>query len=105
MIQYRVSVHVHASLVVAASCSAGRNNSYDMRVSWCSKSSRVRGPRCARSRRAVAARCDKLDYKASGVDIEAGNDLVQRIKKLNPDIGGFNGMFPFGTHPTKYFTN
>ena len=54
------------------------------------------GPRCSRSRRNIVVKCDKLDYKASGVDIQAGNDLVQRIKKLNPDIGGFNGMFPFG---------
>ena len=54
------------------------------------------GPRCFRSRRNLAVKCDKLDYKASGVDIQAGNDLVQRIKMLNPDIGGFNGMFPFG---------
>jgi hypothetical protein len=57
------------------------------------------GQRCTRPRRLVAVSCDKLDYKASGVDIQAGNDLVQRIKKLNPDIGGFNGMFPFGTLP------
>ena len=41
----------------------------------------------------------KLDYKAAGVDIDAGNELVQRIKKLNPEIGGFNGMYPFGAPP------
>lgn len=39
---------------------------------------------------------DKLSYKDAGVDIDAGNELINRIKKLNPDIGGFNGMFPFG---------
>lgn len=39
---------------------------------------------------------DKLSYKDAGVDIDAGNELVNRIKMLNPDIGGFNGMFPFG---------
>ena len=37
-----------------------------------------------------------LSYKAAGVDIEAGNELVRRIQKLNPSIGGFSGMVPFG---------
>ncbi|KAK9845001.1 hypothetical protein WJX74_009533 [Apatococcus lobatus] len=37
-----------------------------------------------------------LDYKAAGVDIDAGNELVRRIKKMNPSIGGFSGMVPFG---------
>lgn len=37
-----------------------------------------------------------LDYKAAGVDIDAGNELVNRIKKLNPDIGGFGGLVPYG---------
>ncbi len=37
-----------------------------------------------------------LSYKAAGVDIEAGNELVKRIQKLNPSIGGFSGMVPFG---------
>jgi hypothetical protein len=30
------------------------------------------------------------------VDIDAGNELVRRIKKINPAIGGFSGLFPFG---------
>ena len=38
-----------------------------------------------------------LSYKSAGVDIEAGNELVRRIQKLNPNIGGFSGMVPFGT--------
>lgn len=37
-----------------------------------------------------------LSYKDAGVDIDAGNDLVRRIKKMNPSIGGFSGMVPFG---------
>lgn len=37
-----------------------------------------------------------LSYKDAGVDIDAGNELVRRIKKLNPSIGGFSGMVPFG---------
>ena len=29
-----------------------------------------------------------------GVDIEAGNAFVERLKEKAPSIGGFNGMFP-----------
>lgn len=46
-----------------------------------------------------AAKDEPLSYKAAGVDIDAGNELVNRIKKMNPSIGGFNGLFPFGTFP------
>ena len=34
-----------------------------------------------------------MNYKDSGVDIEAGNEFVERLKKKAPAIGGFNGMF------------
>jgi len=34
-----------------------------------------------------------MDYKTAGVDIEAGNAFVERLKKKAPTIGGFNGMF------------
>ena len=34
-----------------------------------------------------------MDYKTSGVDIEAGNAFVERLKEKAPNIGGFNGMF------------
>lgn len=37
-----------------------------------------------------------MSYKSAGVDIDAGNELVRRIQKLNPSIGGFSGMVPFG---------
>ena len=34
-----------------------------------------------------------MDYKSSGVDIEAGNAFVARLKEKAPTIGGFGGMF------------
>ncbi len=34
-----------------------------------------------------------MNYKESGVDIEAGNAFVQRLKEKAPSIGGFGGMF------------
>jgi phosphoribosylformylglycinamidine cyclo-ligase len=37
-----------------------------------------------------------LTYKTSGVDIDAGTELVERIKKMCPSIGGFGGLFPLG---------
>jgi phosphoribosylformylglycinamidine cyclo-ligase len=35
-----------------------------------------------------------ISYKSAGVDIDAGNELVKRIKKKLPKIGGFGGSFP-----------
>lgn len=35
-----------------------------------------------------------ITYKSSGVDIEAGDELVRRIKAKAPVIGGFGGCFP-----------
>ncbi|MCB1111770.1 MAG: phosphoribosylformylglycinamidine cyclo-ligase [Chlamydiales bacterium] len=37
-----------------------------------------------------------MTYKDAGVDIDAGNELVKRIKKFAPDIGSFGGLFPLG---------
>ena len=34
-----------------------------------------------------------MNYKDSGVDIEAGNAFVEDLKKKAPSIGGFGGMF------------
>jgi phosphoribosylformylglycinamidine cyclo-ligase len=45
---------------------------------------------------ATAAPPEGLSYKAAGVDIDAGDELVKRIQKLNPTIGGFSGLVPFG---------
>lgn len=40
---------------------------------------------------------ESLSYKGSGVDIDAGTELVRRIAKMAPGIGGFGGLFPLGT--------
>ncbi|KAL9397287.1 hypothetical protein Peur_011540 [Populus x canadensis] len=37
-----------------------------------------------------------LTYKDAGVDIDAGSELVRRIAKMAPGIGGFGGLFPLG---------
>ncbi|MCK9582712.1 MAG: phosphoribosylformylglycinamidine cyclo-ligase [Endomicrobiales bacterium] len=42
----------------------------------------------------------QITYKQSGVNIDAGNELVKRIKKKLPKIGGFGGLFPL--EKTKY---
>jgi phosphoribosylformylglycinamidine cyclo-ligase len=39
-------------------------------------------------------RAPGLTYRQAGVDIDAGNDLVDRIQKLAPGLGGFAGMLP-----------
>jgi phosphoribosylformylglycinamidine cyclo-ligase len=41
-----------------------------------------------------------ITYKSSGVNIDAGNELVKRLKKKLPKIGGFGGLFPVSG--TKY---
>ena len=39
-----------------------------------------------------------LTYKDAGVDIDAGSELVRRIAKMAPGIGGFGGLFPLGMY-------
>lgn len=39
---------------------------------------------------------DGLTYKDAGVDIDAGSELVRRIAKMAPGIGGFGGLYPLG---------
>ena len=46
-----------------------------------------------------AGKAEALSYRTAGVDIDAGNELVRRIQKMNPSIGGFSGMVPFGASP------
>uniref|UniRef100_A0A453JRF6 phosphoribosylformylglycinamidine cyclo-ligase n=2 Tax=Aegilops tauschii subsp. strangulata TaxID=200361 RepID=A0A453JRF6_AEGTS len=35
-----------------------------------------------------------MTYKGAGVDIDAGSELVRRIRKMAPWIGGFGGILP-----------
>ncbi|KAI4987954.1 hypothetical protein ZWY2020_029584 [Hordeum vulgare] len=35
-----------------------------------------------------------MTYKGAGVDIDAGAELVRRIRKMAPGIGGFGGILP-----------
>uniref|UniRef100_J3LUG1 phosphoribosylformylglycinamidine cyclo-ligase n=2 Tax=Oryza brachyantha TaxID=4533 RepID=J3LUG1_ORYBR len=39
-----------------------------------------------------------MTYKDAGVDIDTGAELVRRIARMAPGIGGFGGLFPFGDH-------
>lgn len=41
-----------------------------------------------------------ISYKNSGVNVEAGNEFVRRIKKSLPKIGGFGALFPL--HNSNY---
>jgi phosphoribosylformylglycinamidine cyclo-ligase len=41
-----------------------------------------------------------ITYKSAGVNIGAGNELVKKLKKKLPRIGGFGGLFPI--RGTKY---
>ncbi|KAF3437618.1 hypothetical protein FNV43_RR20374 [Rhamnella rubrinervis] len=53
----------------------------------------------SRSRRVVSMSKNSdggLTYKDAGVDIDAGAELVRRIAKMAPGIGGFGGLYPFG---------
>eukprot|EP00890_Picochlorum_soloecismus_P004997 jgi/Picsp_1/5499/NSC_02858-R1_phosphoribosylformylglycinamidine cyclo-ligase len=63
-------------------------------------SAQISSSRRRTKRRALVVRAvddgQNLSYKSAGVDINAGNELVKRIQKLNPNIGGFSGMVPFG---------
>lgn len=69
----------------------------------CSTSGRVMAPdhphafeRNGRKMSRQASKSEGLSYRTAGVDIDAGNELVRRIQKMNPNIGGFSGMVPFG---------
>ncbi|WVZ96863.1 hypothetical protein U9M48_042446 [Paspalum notatum var. saurae] len=44
----------------------------------------------------TSERKEGMTYKDAGVDIDAGTELVRRIAKMAPGIGGFGGLFPWG---------
>lgn len=52
----------------------------------------------------IADEAGGLTYKDAGVDIDAGSELVRRIAKMAPGIGGFGGLFPLGNDlPLSFF--
>lgn len=65
-------------------------------TAWVRPCKRMRA--CQRGMMSVKAETSSmgLSYKDAGVDIDAGNELVKRIQKMNPSIGGFSGLVPFG---------
>ncbi|KAG8061636.1 hypothetical protein GUJ93_ZPchr0003g17286 [Zizania palustris] len=67
------------------------------------QSQRLRLPATAAAgtrRAGVACSCgvggEGMTYKGAGVDIDAGTELVRRIARMAPGIGGFGGLFPWG---------
>ena len=54
------------------------------------------GVRASADGSAEAGKATGLTYRESGVDIDAGAELVRRIAKMTPGIGGFGGLYPFG---------
>lgn len=67
---------------------------------------RLSFPQAGEGMRRVSVACSStkgeedegMTYKGAGVDIDAGTELVRRIRKMAPGIGGFGGLFPFGIH-------
>ncbi|PUZ64347.1 hypothetical protein GQ55_3G136600 [Panicum hallii var. hallii] len=65
---------------------------------------RLRFPQAGEGMRLVSVACSSsstgedegMTYKGAGVDIDAGTELVRRIRKMAPGIGGFGGLYPFG---------
>ncbi|CAI7867181.1 unnamed protein product [Closterium sp. NIES-54] len=60
------------------------------------RSSAAAGADAAAGDAAGSAAQGGMTYKDAGVDIDAGAELVRRIAKMTPGIGGFGGLYPFG---------
>ena len=43
-----------------------------------------------------------LDYKTAGVDIDAGNKFVEKLREKAPGIGGFGGMIKIPSGSVSY---
>lgn len=56
----------------------------------------VERPSCGPRRCLGSSAEPGLTYRDAGVDIDAGSELVRRIAKMCPEIGGFSGLYPFG---------
>ncbi|XP_047168072.1 phosphoribosylformylglycinamidine cyclo-ligase, chloroplastic/mitochondrial [Vigna umbellata] len=52
--------------------------------------------RSRKTSRIVVEASQGLTYRDAGVDIDAGAELVRRIAKMAPGIGGFGGLYPLG---------
>lgn len=96
-----MALNVPLSSFVHSICTA--DASVNMSPGICSTSGRVMAPdyshafqRNGRTMYCQASKSEALSYRTAGVDIDAGNELVRRIQKMNPNIGGFSGMVPFG---------
>lgn len=37
-----------------------------------------------------------VTYKEAGVDVEAADSVVEKLRRVCPDIGGFGGLYPLG---------
>ncbi|KAH9288324.1 hypothetical protein KI387_032441, partial [Taxus chinensis] len=76
----------------AVKCSGNKNNNAKCNGLW-KVNLKQRGRSLPIMAEGAAA---GLTYKDAGVDIDAGSELVKRIAKMAPGIGGFGGLYPLG---------
>ncbi|KAK2438828.1 phosphoribosylformylglycinamidine cyclo-ligase, chloroplastic/mitochondrial [Trifolium repens] len=96
--------HFHALASVkpnSRNCKCTAGISYGLRNAIGGYNGLLSLPRPKRNKnRVVTVRAEDEDegltYKGAGVDIDAGSELVRRIAKMAPGIGGFGGLFPWG---------
>ncbi|KAJ1405040.1 PurM-like, C-terminal domain [Sesbania bispinosa] len=91
-------------LAVASAKPNSRNSNgssiirHSLRYATASYGSVLSKSRSRRDKNTVVAEAggQVLTYRDAGVDIDAGSELVRRIAKMAPGIGGFGGLFPLG---------
>lgn len=81
-----LNFHRFLTLPMTSKTLGGRSGELSISCSM-SKSSRIKS---------MGDNTKGLTYKDAGVDIDAGSELVRRIAKMAPGIGGFGGLFPLG---------
>ncbi|KAM5577547.1 phosphoribosylformylglycinamidine cyclo-ligase, chloroplastic/mitochondrial [Rosa sericea] len=89
------STHIQLSRLPSGSLSHNFSGLSMASSSGVSQSKRV----CSLSKNDSGESSDQnggFTYKDAGVDIDAGSELVRRIAKMAPGIGGFGGLFPLG---------